>query len=122
MPLARLERAGPAIEAANVVLLAVFAVAVMNGVTRWMGRGPSLAAAFLGAAVLANIGFQAPKAALFWNLGRRTAFCMGLCAGNRNMGLIGTYTGPEFQYFVAMSQLPAYLLPVFARLLYRRLW
>ena len=113
------------IESINVFMLLVFAVAVMDGVTHRMMSEPWVGAAFLAAAFLTNLGFQAGTALIFWRLGRRTALSLGLCAGNRNMGIMwglaGAAGGADLLLMVALAQVPIYLLPVFARFVYRRL-
>ena len=123
--LQRLAAVDKTIESINVFMLLVFAVAVMDGVAHRMTTEPWIGAAFLAAAFLTNLGFQAGTALVFWRLGRRAALSLGLCAGNRNMGvmwgLAGAAGGADLLLFVALSQIPVYLLPVFARFVYRRL-
>jgi BASS family bile acid:Na+ symporter len=50
---------------------------------------------------------------------------MGLSLGNRNMALMlvlaGGLLGPDLALYVAMAQIPVYLLPLVAKPLYRRL-
>ncbi len=50
---------------------------------------------------------------------------MGLISGNRNTALIlvltGSFVGPDLGLYVAMAQIPIYLLPLLAKPLYGRL-
>jgi bile acid:Na+ symporter, BASS family len=121
----RLAAADGAIESINVFMLLVFAVAVMDGVAHRMITEPLIGAAFIAAAFVTNLCFQAGTALAFWRLGRRAALSLGLCAGNRNMGIMwglaGVAGGADLLLMVALAQVPVYLLPVFARFVYRRL-
>ena len=121
----RLAAVDPTIESINVFMLLIFAVAVMDGVAYRITNEPWVGAAYLAAAFLTNLGYQAGTALVFWRLGRRVALSLGLCAGNRNMGIMwglaGAAGGTDLLLFVALSQVPVYFLPVFARFVYRRL-
>ena len=121
----RLARADGTIESFNVFMLLLFAVAVMDGVAHRIITEPLICAAFIVAAFVANIFFQVGAALAFWRLGRRAALSLGLCAGNRNMGIMwglaGAAGGADLLLMVAIAQVPVYFLPVFARFVYRRL-
>ena len=125
VPAGRLAAAGPAIEAVNVILLLIFAAAVMDGVAQRIAAEPLASAAYLAAAFATNIAFQVGTGLAFWRLGRRAALSMGFCAGNRNMGvmwgLAGAAGGADLLFYVAVAQVPVFLLPVIARHVYRRL-
>ena len=121
----RLARADATIESFNVFMLLVFAVGVMDGVAHRMITEPLIGAAFIAAAFVTNLCFQAGTALVFWRLGRRAALSLGLCSGNRNMGIMwglaGAAGGADLLLMVALAQVPVYFLPVFARFVYRRL-
>jgi len=121
----RLAQAYGTIESFNVFMLLVFAVAVMDGVAHRIATEPLICAAFIAAAFAVNLIFQAGTALAFWRLGRRAALSLGLCAGNRNMGIMwglaGAAGGADLLLMVALSQVPVYFLPVIARFVYRRL-
>ncbi|HET8725868.1 MAG TPA: hypothetical protein VFO41_00025 [Alphaproteobacteria bacterium] len=122
---ATLDRHDDAIAGATVVTLLVFAIAVMDGVAVRLLEEPGEVLLFLAVALAANIGFQILSTALFWLAGRRTAASIGLMSGNRNMGLIlaltGGIAGEDFLLYLAVAQVPIYVLPLVAKPVYRRL-
>jgi BASS family bile acid:Na+ symporter len=107
------------------VILVFAALAMMDGVTARLLAEPMTVALFLAAAVVFNVGFQALGALVYWRRGRRAALSMGLALGNRNMALMlvlaGGLLGPDLALYVAMAQIPVYLLPLVAKPLYGRL-
>jgi BASS family bile acid:Na+ symporter len=109
----------------SVCCLVVFAVAIMNGVTAFAAENPRYVVLATVAAFVANIALQAVSIGLFWNLGRRLALTVGLCAGNCNMGLVLVALQGEAPFelvvFFAMAQLPMYMLPMLQEPVYRRL-
>lgn len=113
------------IDGLSVLMLLLFGVAIMDGVTATLLRDPGLVALAVGLAFAANIALQAAGAGLFWWLGRRQALTVALVSGNRNMGLLlaalaGTADAEVALYF-AVGQLPIFMLPLILRPLYRRL-
>lgn len=113
------------IDGLSVLMLLVFGIAIMDGVTATALRDPGLVALAVGLAFAANITLQAAGAGLFWWLGRRQALTVALVSGNRNMGLLlaalaGTADAEVALYF-AVGQLPIFMLPLLLRPLYRRL-
>ena len=116
---------GAEIDGFNVVVLVLAALAIMDGVTARLLAEPATVALFLAATVAFNAGFQVLGALVFRRRGRRAALSMGLCLGNRNTVLIlvltGGLAGPDLALYVAMAQIPIYLLPLVARPLYGRL-
>lgn len=125
LPGEAIDRHGELLDGANVVILVLAALAMMDGVTARLLAAPMTVALFLAAAVAFNAGFQALGTLLYWRRGRRTAFSMGLSLGNRNMALMlvltGGLLGPDLALYVAMAQIPVYLLPLVAKPLYGRL-
>lgn len=120
-----IDRRGAAIDGFNVLVLVLAALAMMDGVTARLLEAPGSLAMFLAGATLFNIGFQTLGALLFWRSGRHFALSMGLASGNRNTALIlvltGGFVGPELGLYVAMAQIPIYLLPLVAKPIYARL-
>lgn len=113
------------IDGLSVLMLLLFGIAIMDGVTTLLIRDPGLVALAVGLAFAANIALQAAGAGLFWWLGRRQALTVALVSGNRNMGLLlaalaGTVDAEVALYF-AVGQLPIFMLPLVLRPLYRRL-
>lgn len=122
---ARVEAQGVSLDGANVVLLVLCALGLMDGVTAEVLARPGKMLGFLAAAVIFNAGFQALGAVVFRGRGRLGALTVGLVLGNRNMALMlvlmGSAVGPDFGLYVAMAQLPIYLLPSLGAPIYRRL-
>jgi BASS family bile acid:Na+ symporter len=122
LPSGLIERNAERLDGVNVVILVFAALAMMDGVTARLLAAPMTVALFLAAAVSFNATFQALGAAIYWRRGRRTAFSMGLSLGNRNMALMlvltGGILGPDLALYVAMAQVPVYLLPLIAKPLY----
>ncbi len=122
---ARLARGSGAIDGGVVVLLVVFAVAIMDGVAARLIADPARVGGFVAAAFAANLGLQAAATLVCLGLGRRRALSVGLSSGNRNMALLmavlpATSDGDIFLFF-ALAQLPIYILPAALSPLYRRL-
>lgn len=122
---ARVVVAAPAIDGCAVVLLVVFAMAIMDGVTAKAIAEPVQVVAFVTAAFAANMALQGVAACACAALGRRRALTVGFVAGNRNMALLfavlpDTSDPAVFLYF-AVAQLPIYLLPIGLSPVYRRL-
>jgi BASS family bile acid:Na+ symporter len=109
----------------NVIMLVVFAIGVMNGVTERLLTNPAQVLLFAAAAFATNIVLQAVGAAVFAPAGRNTALTVGLMFGYRNMALpLAVLAGaapPDFALYVAMAQMPMYMLPVLTIPIYRRL-
>ncbi|NNG04500.1 MAG: hypothetical protein HKM95_10425, partial [Inquilinus sp.] len=107
-----------------VVVLLVFAVAVMDGVTVRLAGEWRLMLLFLIAATAHNLGFQLLTGWVFRPLGRHSAMSLGLAAGYRNMALVVAVTGgvaPDLLLYLAVAQVPIYVLPFLTRPLIRRL-
>lgn len=125
LPAGLLDRYKVEIDGANAVILVLAALAMMSGVTERLMTAPGTVAQFLAAAVAFNLGFQVLGAVIYWRHGRRTALSMGLSSGNRNTALVLVLTGglvsPDLGLYVAMAQIPIYLLPLVAKPFYGRL-
>lgn len=108
-----------------VVLLVLFAIAIMDGVTRRFVEAPSHVLLFLAVTFVAHIGFQGVGAAAFAVLGRRAALTVGFSSGNRNMALLLAVmpagVDPDIPLYFALGQLPIYIMPAVLAPLYRRL-
>jgi len=108
-----------------VVLLLLFAVAIMDGVTNRFVEEPSHVLLFLTVTFAAYIGFQGVGAAAFSFLGRRPALTVGFSSGNRNMALLLAVlpagVDPDIPLYFALGQLPIYIMPAVLRPIYRRL-
>ena len=100
----------------NVVMLVIFAVAVMDGVQDLLLRDTTLALALLGTACGTVVVWHGVGYALGRWAGLNTAYSTALVTGNRNMGLLLVVTagtaGPLFALYVAIVQIPMYFAPL----------
>lgn len=113
---ARLARNGGLLAGINVLLLVLFAIAVMDGVTARLWVDP---AGILGLLLLACVvGFVAHVISYlaFRRLAAETALSAALLSGNRNMGLMLAITGGSaglaFDLYVGIAQIPMYFAPL----------
>ena len=108
-----------------VLLMLVFAVGIMDGVTEVILSRPGHAALWLGAAFVANPALQILGALVFSGLGRRRALTVGLLSGNCNMGVLLAALPPggnfDIVLFFALAQIPMFMLPALMTPAYRRL-
>lgn len=120
---ARLERLKDPFDAASILLLFIFAVAIMNGVSGVLAEDPRLVARFIGAAFAANILLQVLGTGVTAALGRRAALTVGFASGNRNMALLLAVlpadSSAEVLLFFALAQIPIYMLPAMLGPAYR---
>lgn len=121
-----LTRLAPTIDGLNVVLLLVFAVAVMDGVTARGLSEPAVVGLWLLAACAMSALLHLAGYGVFHWLGWRRALSLSMLSGNRNMGLMMAVTaglsGADFALYVALAQVPMYCVPlVFTPLVRRRL-
>ncbi len=111
-----LRRHDSLIGALNVLLLVIFAIAVMQGVGARLVAEP----AFIGflfvvacamALLLHILGFL-----VLLSRGRAAAINAAVCSGNRNMGLVLAVTagsaGETFSLYVGVAQIPMYFAPL----------
>ncbi|MEJ2174084.1 MAG: hypothetical protein P8Y76_04040 [bacterium] len=112
----RLRRNDALVGGLNVLLLVLFAIAVMDGVTARLLAEPAyigglLLASCVAALLLHTAGFFAFR----WT-GARTAFNAAVLSGNRNMGLLLAITagtaGEAFSLYVGLAQIPMYFAPL----------
>ena len=106
----------------NVVVLFVFAVAVMDGVAARLVAEPLFVAGLTALSFALALCFIY---ALFRRRGAEDAFAIGLSMGNRNLGLMIAALGsqaPEVTWlYVAVAQFPIYLLPQMLKPIARRI-
>lgn len=115
----------PAFDGLATIGLVVFAIGVMDGVTRELILNPFFVAEAALASVSVNLGLQAVTTLLFLPFGLRAALSAGLIAGNNNVGIVlaalEDAAPREFGIYVAVAQLPIFLLPALQKSLYGRL-
>ena len=108
-----------------VVGMLVLVLAIMDGVFAHTIARPGLALMLLAAAVTANVGQQLVGTLLFLPFGPIRALTAGLVSGNRNgailLAALADSASMEFILFVALGQLPIYVLPALQRPIYRAL-
>lgn len=113
---ARLVRHDALLGGLNVVLLVVFAIAVMDGVTARLLADPSTVLRLLAAACVAAVLLHAAGWALLRHAGPQVAWSSALVSGNRNMGLMLAVTagtaGEVFSLYVGIAQIPMYFAPL----------
>lgn len=122
---ARIEACRGLVSVLVILSLALFAVAVMDGVGVRLVQDPALVTGFLLAAVLYNLASQAVTALVFGFTDRVRALTAGLAAGYRNLALVlamtGAMAGTDFSIYVGVAQIPMYVLPLLLTPVYRRL-
>lgn len=121
---ARLARHASAIDGAFVLIMLLFAVAVLDGVTRTAIADPVKVAGLLVLVFSASLAMQALGWLVFRPTGLRSAGTLALIGGNRNMALVLGAAPAAFEpdtfLFLALLQFPIYLLPLLLRSVYRR--
>lgn len=123
--LAWLESRAAHLDGLIMLVLLIFAISIMDGVTDTLLTRPGTVALWLAAAFLANPLLQlAGSLAFFW-LGLRRALTVGILSGNCNMGLLLAALPPDAGFdivlFFAIAQIPMYMLPAMLLPIYRRL-
>lgn len=112
----RLRRNDALVGGLNVLLLVVFAIAVMDGVTARLLAEPAYIGGLLFASCVAALLLHAAGYAAFRWTGARTAFNVAVLSGNRNMGLMLAITagtaGEAFSLYVGVAQIPMYFAPL----------
>ena len=112
----RLARHDDLLGGLNVVVLVVFAIAVMDGVTARLLDEPGAVLRMLALACVAAVALHAAGWALMARAGPRVAASVALLSGNRNMGLMLAVTagtaGDAFALYVAIAQFPMYFSPL----------
>jgi BASS family bile acid:Na+ symporter len=120
----RIEAHRAEIDGLNIVLLFVFAAALMDGVTWGILEKPLTIAALTALAFAMAGSVLALTALLFAPAGKRLSFALGFAAGHRNMGLMlaaaGTTLPETVWLYFAVAQFPIYLMPQILKPLARR--
>jgi hypothetical protein len=113
------------IDGLSVILLFVFAVAIMGGVTLRFLAQPLFVIALVLLSFLLALGLTAVTTLVFARAGRGRAFALGLAYGHRNLGLMLAATGgavPDLTWlYFGIAQFPIYLVPQLLTPIARRL-
>ena len=119
------ERQAERIDGLNVVVLFLFAVALMGDVASNAIARPLFVLGLLALATAVTFGLSGLTALIFAKAGRNTALPLAHAAGSRNTGLMlaaAAGSVPELVWlYVALIQIPIYALPLIMRPLLRRL-
>jgi len=112
----RLARNGDLLGGVNVLLLVVFAIAVMDGVTDRLLREPAFIGMLLALACAATALLHVAGYLLFRRAGVASGYAAAIMSGNRNMGLMLVVTagtaGEAFSLYVGIAQVPMYFAPL----------
>lgn len=118
------DRHAASLDGLAIVGLLVFAIAIMDGVTVLLLDRPDIVLTTALAVFGLNLFMQALATLAFAWRGLKTALSIGLCSGNRNLGILLAATADrataDLLIVIALAQLPIYILPVLQRWLYRR--
>ncbi len=126
----RIATAKGSIDGINALLLFLFGVAAMDGVTARALIEPRLVAGLTALAFAIAIGLYVVTTLIFWRQGLKQSLALGFSSAHRNMGVMVAAAGsglPELTWiYFAVAQFPIYLLPALAapvvhRLVERRL-
>lgn len=121
----RLSRVTDCIDGGFVLIMLVFAISVMDGMTAAALTNPARVAGLIALVFAVSLLMQAIGFLVFLPAGRRIAATIGVLAGNRNMAVVlgaaPSAFAPEVFLYLAVLQLPIYLLPAILRPLYHRL-
>lgn len=127
----RIAKASAPIGGVAVLMMLIFAVAIMDGVQQTLIARPGYVLLFIAAALGVNFGLQAVSILVFAGLSRlgvigwNQSLTAALAAGNRNVGILvavlGAAADADLYLLVAAYQFPMYLIPAVAGPIYRRL-
>lgn len=115
----------PLLPSASVFFLAFFAIGIMDGIGPLLVAEPLRVLGLLAACLACHVFFYFMGTVVAWWLGPRVALTAGMVSSYRNLALlyaIGSDFLPEsFLVFVALWQIPMYVMPLFARPVISRL-
>lgn len=121
----RIHRASSSFDGLNVIAMAVFAVALMDGIGERLLANPAYAVGFIAFVTALSLGSILVTTALFWSAGRQVASTLGFSAGGRNIALVigalGANVPEDTWLFFALLQFPIYCLPAILKPVYDRL-
>lgn len=120
----RIHRAGTSFDGLNVIAMAVFAIALMDGIGERLLADPAYALTFIAFVMALSLISIAVTTALFWRAGRTVASTLGFSAGGRNIALVigalGVNVPDDTWLFFAVLQFPIYCLPAILKPFYDR--
>jgi BASS family bile acid:Na+ symporter len=112
----RLAALAPEVGGVTVIVMVLFAIAVMDGLVATAVADPMRVIRLTLVAIVAATLWAGIACLITWRLaGPTRALTFGLLAGNRNLGLVlgalGAAAPGEFTVYLAVAQLPIYLVP-----------
>jgi predicted Na+-dependent transporter len=126
----RIARASGPIGGIAVLMLILFGVGAVDGLTDTVLQRPAYAGLFIVAAFVANFALQLIGGAAFLALARTglvsrpQALTTALATGNRNLAILVAVLGgsadADLYLFLAVNQFPMYFVPVLLGPIYRR--
>jgi BASS family bile acid:Na+ symporter len=102
------------IDGTNVILLFVFAAALMESASAKLITDPGLVLALLALSFAVTFGLMAATALLLWRAGPVRALSLGMASGTRNMGLMlaaASGVSDVVWLYFAVAQFPIYFAP-----------
>ena len=103
------------VDGLTVLFLVVIAIAIMDGVSARILEDPAKAMTIVLAAFAVSATLHAVGGTLFWRMGATAGLAMAVTSGSRNLILLlvvlGEAAGDTFTLYVALGQLPIYLMP-----------
>ena len=128
---ARIRQHATAIDGVAVLMLIVFGIGVMDGITAQLLAEPRRVLMFVAAVFVANFALQAAGVLMFWTFSRswgltgREGLTVALTSGNRNLAILvaalGESAGPDLFLYLACNQFPLYIIPSVGGPIYRAL-
>jgi hypothetical protein len=119
------ERQAARIDGLNVIVLFLFAVALMGDVLSNAIARPAYVLGLLALSTAVTFGLSALTVLIFYRAGWRSALPLAHAVGSRNTGLMlaaAAGSVPELVWlYIALLQIPIYALPLIMRPLLRRL-
>lgn len=117
------ERQTECMDGLNVVMLFVFAVAVMEEVGRQLVARPLFVLTLTAVTFALALGLTALTTLVFIRAGLARAFALGLAAGHRNVAvMLAASAMPDLVWlYFGLAQFPVYLLPYLLTPLARRI-
>jgi BASS family bile acid:Na+ symporter len=117
--------AGGLFDGLNVIIMLVFAIALMAGIPDRVMAQPGYALALIVLATAIHLLLNLASFVLFRMTGMQRALTLGYTHAGRNiavvMGVLGSAAPPDAWLFFAMLQFPIYCLPMLLKPLYRKL-
>jgi bile acid:Na+ symporter, BASS family len=122
---ARIMHQAKRIDGAVVVILIVFAIGLVDGVTYRFLEQPLRVGLIIGLSFIANLGLQICAVVMFLPFGKVRALTVALAAGSCNMALVLAVlpadADADIPLYFALAQIPIFTLPALLTPVYRML-